>query len=283
MRLSPDDFPTLVVKQRPIWRIDSLRLLREAFWARYAREVTPPVVNGIQILFPQTVTNWGWRITAISQRLSGVPLLEMLYQRCQRAAALDAGMTILTALHEADVRARSGAFFGQFFRWGKGLRLFARTLLDSSLLSPHEKKELRRLLHRYFSNSASRPVLVHGDLHVSHVLVSLEQRTLGLIDLEAMHVGKAATNFAQLWDGYHYAEAMLGRALYERYAHRYGPEMSRRFDDEFRLEVAMRSHKHIEVALRARNALLQQKATALLHAVLSGLSMQKLYEENELT
>jgi len=188
-------------------------------------------------------------------------------------------MTVSDAFHDADLSTVSSDPFSWMFRWGKGLRLLGRTMLGSSSLTPLEKTELKRLVRQYVWGSSGRKVLVHGDLHVSHVLVDFAQGALGIIDLEAMHVGIAATNFAQLWHGFHYADAALGRQLYGRYARKYGVEMDDQFDDDIRLEVALRSHIHIRVGRQTGNQELTEKATHLLHLVLSGASFRSLYSE----
>lgn len=272
----------VVVKQRPIWQMGGMRLLRETYWARYATQTVPASVNGMRILFPQTTAIRSWRVTCTTRRLPGIPLLELLYRPQQRTAVIDIGMTVLTALHDAQVQTRSETTFSWVFRWGKGLRLLTRTFLDSQSLSTPEKQELRRLVRRYISRRTKRPVLVHGDLHASHVLVATEQKTLGIIDLEAMHVGKAATNFAQLWDGYHYADATLGRDLYERYVQYFGVKDDDHFDNDIRLEMVLRSYDHIRAGERTGNRTLAEKAMALLHNALSGLSVRTLYDEDKL-
>jgi hypothetical protein len=273
--------PSVYIKRRYIWQPGGLRLLREAAWSQYAQRAVAPIVNGMHIEFPETETALGFCVKTTTRRLEGPSLLSLLYDPCHQTAAVDMGMTVLEAFHSANLDSAPSDLFGWVFRWFKGLRLIVRTAFDASSLSDTERKELRRLVARYVLGKTGSRVLVHGDLHASHVLVDSDNRTFGIIDLETMHIGKAATNFAQLWDGYHHADPALGQQLYRRYADQYPGEMDEQFDDDLRLEAALRSHTHIRAGRLTGNTLLVDKAQHLLHGVLSGVSFQSLCTERK--
>lgn len=261
-------------KRRNLWQFSSIRLLREASWAAYARGAVPPVVNGTKIEFPETITSFGWEITSWTSRMEGAPLLALLYHPGSEADALRIGMTVLDAFHMADLRAVPGGLFGRAFRVFRSLRMLRRASSRTSPMSEAEKVELRQLIRRYVLNRPERRVLVHGDLHASHVLVQPSGDIVAIIDLEAMHVGKAATNFAQMWIGFHYVDAALGRRFFDRYAEKYGAEMDAQFDNDVRLELAMRGYSHMRVGRQNGNLVLAENGALLLHLALSGQSFR---------
>jgi aminoglycoside phosphotransferase (APT) family kinase protein len=270
--------PPAFAKRRYLLKPGGIRLLREASWANYARTAVPISVNGFQVNFPETRTELGWHVTVWTSRMTGEPLLSLLYDSRFQNTAVDAGLAALEALHLADLRLIPSSPFGWTFRFIKGMRLLSQTTIRAALLMPAEEKELRRLVRRYIFGQSEKPVLTHGDLHASHVLVDRGRNALGIIDLEAMHVGKGATNFAQLWDGFHYADKELGRQLFERYAAQHDAELNNQFDNDVRLEIALRSYRHILVGQQTKNMELTEKAARLFHWVLSGASFDSMYD-----
>lgn len=273
---SPRYLDDTFTKQRYLWQPGGLRILREATWAVYARGAVPPLVNGFQIQFPETKTRFGLKITTESSRMEGDPLLSLLKHTYSQSSMVEIGMTVLDALQQANLRKLPSNRFGWAFRSFKGLRLVTQTMFNTSELADSEKAELKRLVRGYIFGRSPKWVLAHGDLHIAHVLVDLDQDALGIIDLEAMHVGKAATNFAQLWDGYYYADPALGRRLYTQYCSKYKPEIDDQFDDDVRLEIILRSYRHIRIGRKENHQELFEKASHLLHLALSGASFSSI-------
>jgi hypothetical protein len=264
-------------KQRCFWQPAAWRLLREAGCVRYARRVVPPEVCGIRIVFPETRVAVGRRVSVTSRGFPGQPLLALLYRPETRDLALDLGMAVLEALHAADVARDPFAPFALIYRVLKG----AGILLEEGFsraprLSRGERRELRRLVQGYVTRPNRCKVLVHGDLQPSHLIFDPASATLGIIDLEALHVGNPAANFGQLFTGYDYADAALGRALYRRYRERFPGLFDRRFDDDIRAAVALRSYRHVCVARRRGNRELETKALCLLKNVLAGASFAEM-------
>lgn len=270
--MSADRFFT---KERYIWQIGALRLLREKACAQYARLHVPHIVDGIQIEFPSVEISLGFRVSVKTRYLEGQSLLSMLYDRqLPRAVAVSAGITALKALHSADVKSAAFSIFGLIFRSIRGPRVFLGEMLGSTVLSPGQRRELQRLIARSAADRGSRNVLVHGDLHASHVIVNLADKSLGLIDLEAMHIGKAATNFAHLWLGFHYVDPLFGQQFYRLYAEQCPDLVDQYFDTDVRAEIALKSYSHISAGRRSGNRDLETKARALLADVLSGASFE---------
>ncbi len=258
-------------KQRSLWQPAAWRLLREAGCVRYARRVVPPEVLGIRILFPETRVAIGWRISITSRGIPGQPLLALLYRPETCDLALDLGMAVLEALHAADVARDPFVPFALIYRVLKGAGiLLEERFTRAPLLSRGERRELRRLVQGYVTRPNRCKVLVHGDLQPSHLIFDSASATLGIIDLEALHVGNPAANFGQLFTGYHYADPALGRGLYRRYRARYPGLFDRRFDDDLRAAVALRTYRHVCVARRRGNAELEKQAHHLLRNVLAG-------------
>lgn len=260
-------------KSRPIWQLSAYRLLREGGCVRFARQVVPPDMRGFRILFPETEVTAGLRISVRSRGIPGQPLLDLLYQPETRSLALDLGMAAIEALHEADVSRDSFVLFAATYRLFKGPGILLEERFGRSpLLTGAEGRELRRLVRGYITTTNRCRVLVHGDLQPSHLIFDPVSSTLGIIDLEALHVGKPAANFGQLFTGYHYADTALGRDLYRRYRERFPALFDRAFDDDLRAAVALRSYQHVRAARRRVNAELEDKAYRLLRNVLTGAS-----------
>lgn len=267
------------IKRRHLLQPGAWRLLREAACADYARRVVPPSVRAIRILFPQTVVTCGFHISVRTQWIEGDSLLAMLYEPARQQEALEIGLVVLEALYTADTSLTHFSAFGTLYRFGKGSAAAMRIMASRRKLSTGETSNFLKLLRSYLESSNKDAVLVHGDLHASHVVVDRTTNTVGLIDLEAMHIGKAATNFAQLWTGYHYADCALGKQFYVSHKDRFPHLMTVAFDRDVRIELALRAYSHVCTARHQGNVRLRHKAECLLHSVLQGLSLEEAYRE----
>ena len=268
---SSEPAPTRFVrKNRWLWQPSALRLIREKGCVAYAREAVPREVDGFTIRFPDTEVTLGLRVTVRSRHLEGRDLISLLYQEATRDLGLDVGMATLRAFNTADVSPARFTLASLLYRWVRGPKIVLREMLGSALLSRAQRQEFVRLVRGHISHGSGPQVLVHGDLHASHVLVDLERRSLGFIDLEAMHIGKATTNFAQLWGGFHYADETLGRRFYRRYRERFPGLLDAQFDTDVRLELALRSYSHIKAGRRQGNRELEAEASKLLDNALGG-------------
>lgn len=267
-------------KQRYLWQPDAWRLLRERACAEYARKAVPSFVAGVHIRFPETRVGLGPRVTVTTSVLEGQSLLAMLYDPAQQSLALDMGLAALEAWQRAGIAGHPFPVFSLIFRLVKGPRALFLARRRPAPLASDQRRELARLVARYMRGETGGRCLVHGDLHASHLLVDLPQSSLGFLDLEAMHTGKVATNFAQLWVGFHYAAPELGRALYRSYRLRFPAVMTAQFDNDVRTELAIRCLAHIRSGLRTGNHELATLASALLAAVLAGTTFETLCLEN---
>lgn len=269
-------------KSRGAWHLSAYRLLREPGCVRFARRAVPPIVDGFWIVFPETTATAGVHISVRSDRLRGQPLHDLLYQPKMYDLALDVGMATLAALYAADVSQNPFTFFNLAYRPLKSLSVLLHEQCRSSPLLVHvQRQELARLVQGYILAPEPHKVLVHGDLQPSHLIVDPETSILGIIDLEALHVGKPAANFGQLFTGYHYADPSLGRMLYQRCRARFPNLFDRQFDDDLRAAVALRCYRHVQMARRQGNAELESKARGLLAAVLAGSSFAEICAEEE--
>lgn len=264
------------IKKRHIWHVSALRLLREHACARYARQSVPPRIDGVNIVFPDTEVSLGFQISVRSRCLEGRDLFLMLYQQEMRGVALDMGIIALKAMHMADVTSAPFALFSTVYRFVRGPSVALGAMFGSPLLSRNQRGELNRLVLGSVMDRGGRKILVHGDLHASHLIVNLAEESLGFIDLEAMRIGKAATNFAQLWIGFHFADPLLGQAFYRRYREQFADVLDEQFDTDVRTELAFRSHSGVYSGRRLRNRDLEGKSRILLAKVLSGATFEEI-------
>jgi len=270
--MASDEFLT---KRRPLWHAGAMRLLRERACADYARRVAPQEVDGVRIQFPVTQISVGVQVTVRSQRIEGEALFELLYRQETRQRALDLGIAALRALHSAQVASAPLALFGRTYQPLRELKVAVSETFGPSLLLSEQRRELRRLILDYNRDHGEKKVLVHGDLQPSHLIVGASGESLGFIDLEAMRIGKAATNFAQLWIGYYIADPLLGQSLFERYTDWHPDPLDARFDTDVRAEIALRCHRHVLEGRRSANGILEERAGILLARVLSGKSFEE--------
>lgn len=269
-------------KSRRAWNVRALRLLRERACVNYARRAVPAVVDGVRIQFPDTNVAFGPHISVRSRRIEGRDLMSMLYEPNMRETALHLGMTALHALHSADLRATPLSLFGALYGLSRGPAMAVDEILLSRLLSPSRRLRLIRLAARSTLPAGPPKVLLHGDLHASHLIVDLETNSLGFIDLEAMRVGKATTNFAQLWNAYYIADPELGQTFYQRYTEQFADLVDEQFDDDVRIELALRSYRHMQAGRRLGNQQLERIAYNLLQSILDGASFHDICFQGEL-
>lgn len=265
-----------VVKERPIGQAAAWRLLRERTCAARAAQAVPAMVDGVRIQFPQTNFALGLRVRVRSRRFAGQSLMDMLYRPELRETCLKLGMALLRGLQEADL-----ARFGQtpldvVYQRGRALRALVLEKTRSRRLSDTQQRVLAQLLRAYVSARGAPRALVHGDLQASHVIVDLSERTIGVIDLEAMRAGQAVTNFAQLWEAYDFADQEHGRLLYERYKAAYPEIVDAHFDASARAELALRCLSHLRTTARSGDRELRAKAGRLLADVLGDASFEEI-------
>jgi hypothetical protein len=200
----------------------------------------------------------------------------MLYQQEEHSTALDIGIIALESLYSADVTSAPFALYSTIYPMLRGPKVAVRELLGSPFLSAKHRRELKRLVAAYVRNRGGKETLVHGDLQAGHLIVNRTKKSLGFIDLEAMCIGKEATNFAQLWIGYHIADRLLGQRFYRRYAEQFSELLNEQFDADVRAEIALRSYSHIEQGIRLGNKKLEGEARILLASVLSGATFEEI-------
>jgi hypothetical protein len=261
-------------KQRYAWQVDAWRLLREGKCAEYARKSTPAAVDGVLIEFPETKIKLGARITVNTGALKGRSLFAMLYDQEQREVTVPFGLVALAAWQQAKIKGYPFPIFSLIYRLTKGPRVLLLARRGPLTMTKAQSKEFRRLLASYVRTRDDGRVLVHGDMHASHLLVDRSRPSLGFIDLEAVHTGKPATNFAQLWIAYHHAEVHLGQTFYREFAARFPTVMTAQFDNDVRMELAIRCFSHVREGVRRRFQKLETKARAMFAAVLNGESFE---------
>jgi aminoglycoside phosphotransferase len=265
-----------ITKKRSIWQVNALQLMRESAWAQYAGRTVPSEVDGVKIGFPQIEVALGWNVVVRSQRLSGQSLFSMLYEEGMQETALRMGLIALKALHQAEVTSAPFGFFGSMYQRTRGTRVRLVELFGSSVLSTKERRTLTRLVDAYLTEHNGRKVLVHGDLQASHIFVDLTRNSLGFIDLEAMRIGKATTNFAQLWQAFYFADPLLGRRFFQGYLALFPGLEDERFDADVRGELTLRNHRQIRVARQIGNPAMERHAFTLLHQILDGASFEEI-------
>lgn len=258
-----------VTKERVIWDPRALQLLRESTTVKYARKVVPWVVGGVHIRFPETEVFFGSRVGVKSERIEGQSLLSLAYEQGMQGLALDMAMIALQALERSTVVSNPFRLFGVAYGIVRRLKVITSEWHDESILSPEQRDVLNRLVASYTRNrGGTRKVLVHGDLHAGNLLVNYEEKSLGFVDLEMLHVGKSATNFAQLWISFHFADVSLGRLFYQRYVSQFADVWDERFDADVKAEIALRSYALVREAKRIGNIELERKAYLLMGNVL---------------
>ena len=265
-----------VSKSRYIWDVRALQLLREKAAVQYALRAVPRVVSGVRIEFPEAEISLGLRVTVRSRRIEGRNLLPMLYHQETQELALDMAMIALDALYRADITSNPFTFFGRAYGFVRRRKVALGELFGPSLLSSEQRIRLNRLLVHYAKTRKSgRRALVHGDLHASNLVVNLPGKSLGFVDLELMHIGDPATNFAQLWVGFHFADPLLGQRFYQRYARQFSDTLDEQFDASVRAEIALRCYSMIRAGKRLGNVEMEEKARILLGSVLDDRSFEE--------
>lgn len=264
------------VKQRPIWRPGSIRLFREASCAIRARAALASLQQGWQIHVPETRVSVGRYLRLESERLRGEQLIDMFYKPEVRELCLDLGIVVLSSLQSADIAAFDGLAFDRWYQRLRAARVLAFEASKRALLSRDQRTALGRLVSDYLRHPYTATVLVHGDLQASHIIVDAESRSLGIIDLEVMRVGRPVTNFAQLWEAYYFADRELGRLFYERYLTECGSFVDEYFDADVRAEVALRCHSHLLASDCAELHILKAPADRLLKEVLGGAGLEQI-------
>ena len=234
------------------------------------------MIDGIYIGFPETEVSLGLRVLVRSRRIKGQSLSAMIYDQEMQGFALDMAMVVLKALSRADVTSEPFVLFGMAYGLIRKLKVTLRERLGASILSPEQRIRLNRLVSSYIkTRDGERKVLVHGDLHASNVMVNCEERSLRFVDLEMMHIGKLATNFAQLWISFYFADPLLGQRFYQRYVNQFSEMLDGHFDSDVRAEVALRCHSMVKEGRKRGNAELEEKSRSLIGNVLDGESFEK--------
>lgn len=267
-----------VIKERNIWSPRSLQLLREKTAVRYALQVVPRMIDGTRIGFPETEVSLGLRVLVRSRQIKGRNLLEMIYDPGMQGLALDMAIVALRALERADVTSASESFilFGKAYGWIRKLKGTLSERVGVFVLSPEQRGKLNLLVSSYMkTRKGARKVLVHGDLHASNLVVNCEERALGFIDLEMLHIGKPVTNFAQLWISFHFADPLLGQRFYQRYVNQFSEILDEHFDSDVRAEIALRCHSMVTGAKKSGNVELEEKAHILLGNVLNSKNFEE--------
>jgi len=271
--LTEGDFAT---KERGIWDPRSLQLLREKAAVRYALQVVPRMIDGTRISIPEIEVSLGLRVLVRSRRIKGRNLLEMIYDQKMQGFALDMAIVALKALDGADVTSEPFVLFGKAYGWIRRLKITLSERLGIFVLSPQQRLELNSLVSSYIrTRKGGRKALVHGDLHAGNLVVNCEERSLGFVDLEMMHVGKPVTNFAQLWISFHFADPPLGQRFYQRYVNQFSEILDEHFDADVRAEVALRCHSMVMGAKKSGNAELEKRARILLGSILNDKSFEE--------
>ncbi|UCG81592.1 MAG: aminoglycoside phosphotransferase family protein [Desulfobacterales bacterium] len=265
-----------VIKERTIWNPRSLQLLREKATVRYALAVVPRMVDGTRIGFPEAEVSLGLRVLVRSRRIEGQSLSAMIYDQETQGLALEMAMVALKALSRANVTSEPFVLFGLAYGPIRNLKVTLNERLGTSILSPEQRVKLNRLVSSYIkTRRGERRALVHGDLHAGNLVVNCEERSLGFVDLEMMHIGKPVTNFAQLWISFHFADPSLGQKFYQQYVTQFSEILDRHFDSDVRAEVALRCHFMVKEAEKIGHAELEEKSRVLLGNVLKGESFEK--------
>ncbi len=257
----------MIIKSRPIWHPRAWQLLREKAAAEYARQAVPQLVAGVRILFPEPDVSLGRHIEVKARRIPGQNMLPMLYDRQTQDIAIGMALVALEALYRAKITPHRFALFAAAYRYFRKYKVIVREALGPAILSKGQKRTLDRLLAN--RPKAPKRVLVHGDLHASNLIVNLDDRSLGFVDLEMMHIGNPVTDFAQLWIGFYLADPQLGQRLYKRYAVSFPEPSETQFDAAVRAEIAIRCYSMVHIGWKTGNTVMQKEANALLVKVLN--------------
>jgi aminoglycoside phosphotransferase (APT) family kinase protein len=254
-------------KSRPIWNARAWQLARERATSEFALRVVPAAVDGFQIQFPRTEVSLGPEIRTRSDAIEGQTLFDVLHSH--KTCALDVALAALKALYQVDITYDPFALFGMAYGLVRKAKVSLGEAAGPALLSRGQRQSLARLAAGYTRwHGEGRRVLVHGDLHTSNLIADLSAPSLAFVDLEMMHIGKHATNFAQLWIGFHMADPLLGQSLYRRHARELPEACSLQFENDVRAEVALKSYLLVKGAQRTGRAAMVDKARDLLVSTL---------------
>jgi len=258
-----------------LWNLRSWQLLREQSASKYATAKMPREINGIHILIPRVRRDVGFTISSRSEFITGDSMLPLLYRPHSQLLALRMALTALEAFERATTSPDDFKWFSRFYRWHRERKIRSVEREKYVHLSAIEKKELRSLYSMV--GIADGSTLVHGDLHASNLVIDQSTNSLGILDLELLHIGHPATNFAQLWIAFHFADPILGGRFFYEYAKNH-PWITNHLSEQIiKAEIVVRCYSMIEVGFKHQaKSLMRDSSTHLMKATLSGQSFQQL-------
>lgn len=262
-------------KSRYIWNPRAWQLLRERPNSRYARSAVPRQVKGVRIEFADSKLSLGLRIRATSTHLTGENLLEMLYCPQKRDAALSMALIALQALYEANIHGTPFPLFSCAYRLFRNWKILLREAVGRRILTQEQRATIRGLFAQERRGRNRQRVLVHGDLHATNVLINLAVPSLAFLDLELMHEGSPATDFAPLWLGFYFADPHLGMTFRQQYVETFPDKIDDQFDISFRAEVARRCYAMI----RTGQKLCHARMVTLSHTLLENTLTARTWED----
>lgn len=265
-----------IVKQRSIWNLRAWQLLREQRTSRYAVRKMPQMIRNVHIRIPRSKISVGLRVTSRSEFIAGENMLPLLYDSRTRGEALSMALIALDAFEGASIGENDFAWFSKLFRLRRSWKMRAIKHSHQLLLSTKEKRALADL-HSAVALVES-PSLVHGDLHAGNLIVDFQNRSLGILDLELLHIGHPAINFAQLWIAFFFADPRLGGQLYHAYAQSHPWIAKPPSERVIKAEIVLRCYSMIETGnQKPTKSIMKDKSLQLLKAILSVDSFQQLW------
>ncbi len=257
-------------KTRPYYSLRAWQLIREERASQIAQQALPAQVDDVVIVVPQVkarLTASGVQINA--PHFEGWPLMTGLYNAGQSSDAVQMAATALQALNLARFDQNPFPIFSCLYWPVRVLKVRLRQASHVRLLSAQDAQRLATLLERPAGGQPRPMSLVHGNLHGGNVIMDAERRSLALVDLEMMHLGDPAADFAALWVTHYIAGPQLAGQFFRATAERLPGLLGGDFLPRAGREILVETYLMVYKGRSGGNQDLEQRSLALLKRLLA--------------
>jgi thiamine kinase-like enzyme len=272
----PDMQTKYVQKIRNYWNFRAYEMLREPNSCKFAGKILPCSLNGIRIVVPETkiiLTIKG--IIVRSQYIFGETLEKNIYNK-DINLGIDWGLTAIQALWSAPVFGYSFRIFGVIYQPLRVIKALLTEIFILRIFSLPKVWRLVCLLVKTRSQHNKTRVLVHGNLHGGNLIVDFDNRTLGFIDLELLHIGDACVDFASLWFSYYASSQKVGRQFVQSAIQRFPSIITPEFLRDVIKDITIEMILMVSKAKSKKNRKLENIATDLLIKLLNCNDLREL-------
>ena len=271
----------LFIKTRPLYNLRAYQLLREVFTTRLARRLLPERVGSFDINIPivkATISTKG--IFSSSSWITGEELLIGLYDENKREIALKIVLKILQAFYDTKHSIKNRFIFSFIYRPIRVLKVVVFELTHG-ILTKDQKKTIIKLLLKHLITLPKEKVIVHGNLHAENILVNYHDNSLGIIDMEMLHIGSPIIDFAMIWLSIYFLSPQIACNFFHKVKNHLQYLMVDKNLENILVELAIESYLMIIKAKQNHNAELEIKSKSLLLQILTCGDFQSLLVAEE--